>query len=98
VDGTARPHIVDAGHNPRFHRLLDEFRKITDIPVLINTSLNRRGEPMVCSPEDALAMFFGCGLEHLVLGDFYVTKKTTGEGALGAARDRDEMIAAGGTR
>ena len=42
--------------------------------MVLNTSLNRRGEPMVCSPEDALAMFFGSDLEYLVLGDYLVTK------------------------
>ncbi|RMG07106.1 MAG: carbamoyltransferase [Planctomycetota bacterium] len=78
VDGSARPQTVSAETNPRYHALLSAFKERTGLPVLINTSLNRRGEPMVCSPEDALSMFFGSGLEHLVLGDFYVTKRTLG--------------------
>ena len=56
-------------------RDLEDLSEKTGVPVLINTSLNRRGEPMVCSPEDALTMFFACGLEHMVLGDFYVSKR-----------------------
>ena len=75
VDGSCRPQTVRREFNPKFHALLEEFRRRTGLPVLINTSLNRRSEPMVCSPEDALAMFYGCGLEHLMLGDFYVTKR-----------------------
>jgi len=75
VDGTARPQIVTRELNPRFHRLLTEFEKRTGLPVLINTSLNRRGEPMICSPEDALDMFFGSGLEILVLGNHLVSKR-----------------------
>lgn len=91
VDGSARPQIVDANHNPRYHRLIREFQNHTGIPVLINTSLNRRGEPVVCTPEDALAMFFGCGLEHLVMGDYYVTKRTPrqSEGESGRSQSLD---------
>jgi carbamoyltransferase len=75
VDGTLRPQLVSADTNPRFHRLISEFRSRTGLPCVINTSLNRRGEPMVCSPRDALEMFYGSGLEHLFLEDIYVTKR-----------------------
>jgi carbamoyltransferase len=75
VDDTCRPQIVDSETNPRFHRLISNFYQKTNVPVLINTSLNRRGEPMICSPKDALVMFEGCGLEYLAIGDFLVTKK-----------------------
>ena len=74
VDGTVRPQAVSAEANPRYHRLLREFEKRTGLPCVINTSLNRRGEPMICAPKDALAMFYGSGLEHLFLEDVYVTK------------------------
>jgi len=47
---------------------------MTKVPVLINTSLNRRGEPMVCAPEDAVEMFRGCGLEYMAVGDYLVWK------------------------
>lgn len=74
IDGTARPQIVDEETNPRFYRLLKRFYEITGIPALINTSLNRRGEPMVCSPQDAINMFYGCGLEYMVLGNYIIQK------------------------
>ncbi len=76
VDGSCRPQTVRRDVNPKFYAVLEEFGRRTGVPVLLNTSLNRRGEPMVCSPEDALAMFYGSGLEHLLIGDFYVSKRT----------------------
>lgn len=74
VDGTARPQYVDRRTNPRFYSLIEHFHKLTGIPIVINTSLNRRGEAMVCSPEDALNMFRGSGLEYLAMGDWLVRK------------------------
>jgi carbamoyltransferase len=73
-DGTARVQIVTADTNPRYHALLDAMAARTGNAVLLNTSLNRRGEPMVCSPKDALDMFFGCDLEYLMMEDVLVTK------------------------
>ncbi len=75
VDNTARPQIVDEESNPKFYSLLKSFHKKTDLPVLINTSLNRRGEPMICSPDDALVMFYESGLEYLILGNCLIKKK-----------------------
>ena len=75
VDGSARPQLVTEERNGPFYRLLKRFEAKTGIPILINTSLNRRGEPMVCSPEDAIAMFYGCGLEFMVIEDCVVTKR-----------------------
>ncbi len=77
VDGSARPQYVTAERAPRYRALIERFHAKTDIPCVINTSLNRRGEPMVCSPEDAVKMFFGCGLEYLVLEDLLVRKRPT---------------------
>lgn len=74
VDGTARPQVVDNQTNPKFYSLLKRFHSLTGIPAFINTSLNRRGEPMVCSPQDAINMFYGSGLEYLVMGDYLVMK------------------------
>ena len=51
-----------------------EFYKLTEIPVLINTSFNLNGEPIVCSPEDAIRTFYTCGLDLLVLGDYVIEK------------------------
>jgi len=74
VDGTARPQAVSKKYNPRFWGLLDEFEKLTGHPVLINSSFNIQGEPVVCSPRDALRTFGGTGLDVLVMGDFILEK------------------------
>ena len=74
VDGTARPQIVTPLSNRRYYELLTKFYSKTQIPCLLNTSLNRRGEPMVCSPDDALNMFYGSDLQNLAIGDFLVQK------------------------
>lgn len=73
-DGTARAQVVDVQSNPRYYALLQALESLTGNGVVLNTSLNRRGEAMVCSPEDALEMFFGSDLEYLVLEDWLVTK------------------------
>jgi carbamoyltransferase len=74
VDGTARPQTVHREHNPRFYDLLKAFGRRTGHPVLINTSFNIQGEPIVCSPRDALRCFGGTGLDILVLDDFILRK------------------------
>ncbi len=73
-DGTARVQVVERAHNPRYYAVLEEMERLTGNGVVLNTSLNRRGEPMVCSPGDALNMFFGSDLEYLVMEDYLVTK------------------------
>ena len=73
-DGTARAQIVTQDTNPRYYELISELEKLNGNGVVLNTSLNRRGEPMVCSPEDALNMFFGSDLEYLVMEDLLITK------------------------
>ena len=77
-DGTARVQIVDAETNPRYYRLLKEMERLNGNGVVLNTSMNRRGEPMVCSPTDALNMFYGSDLEYLVMEDLLVTKRPSG--------------------
>lgn len=74
IDGTCRPQVVDRETNPRFHSLISNYHRLSGVPVVINTSLNRRGEPMVCSPQDALVMFKESGLEYLIMGDYLVKK------------------------
>ncbi|RKY41694.1 MAG: carbamoyltransferase [Candidatus Omnitrophota bacterium] len=74
VDGTCRPQVVEREINPKFYRVIENFYHKTGVPVVINTSLNRRGEPIVCSPKDALEMFKGSGLKYLAIGDFLVSK------------------------
>ena len=74
VDGTARIQTVSKKINPDFYDLINEFKKITKIPILINTSFNLNGEPIVCSPKDAIRTFFSCGLDILVIGKFVIEK------------------------
>jgi carbamoyltransferase len=75
ADGTARLQTVEQATNPRFHRLLREFEALTGVPVLLNTSFNLQGEPIVCAPEDAVNTFLSGGLNALCLGDFLCEKK-----------------------
>ena len=74
ADGTGRLQTVSKLTNPRFHALIKHFRRATDVPVLLNTSFNLNGEPVVCTPEDAIRTFNSCGLDLLVLGNFVVRK------------------------
>ncbi len=74
VDYTARVQTVSRSENPRFHSLLKAFESLTGCPALINTSFNVRGEPIVCTPEDACRCFLHSGIDHLVLGPFILDK------------------------
>jgi carbamoyltransferase len=69
-----RVHIVERKTNPLFWSLLDAFGKATGVPVLFNTSFNLFGEPLVCSPRDAVRSFYCSGLDHLIIGHFSVSK------------------------
>ena len=73
-DGTARAQVVTYDTNPRYYELIEHLEKLRGSAVVLNTSLNRRGEPMICSPTDALNMFYGCDLEYLMMEDILVTK------------------------
>lgn len=75
ADGSARVQTVNAVQNEKLYALISTFHKKTGVPVLINTSFNRRGEPMVHNPEDALRTFFGSGLDALVLGNYLILKE-----------------------
>ena len=74
VDGTARVQTVREATNPMLYRLLKEFEALTGVPVLINTSFNIKGEPIVETPEDAVACFLNTGIDNLILHDTVVTK------------------------
>ncbi len=74
VDGSARIQTVDAGANPRFHSLLRAFEKKTGCGVLVNTSFNVRGEPIVCTPEDAYRCFMSTGIDLLAIENHVVAK------------------------
>lgn len=73
-DGTARAQVVTQATNPRYYALIEHLEALRGNGVVLNTSLNRRGEPMICSPTDALNMFYGCDLEYLMMEDVLVTK------------------------
>ena len=74
VDGSARVQTVERELNPMFYDLIDEFGKITGVPVIINTSFNVRGEPIVCTPGDAYRCFVETGMDYLVMGNFLLDK------------------------
>ncbi len=74
VDGTSRVQLVHRDVLPRYHRLISEFEKRSGVPVVLNTSFNVKGEPIVCTIKDALRTFWSTGLEVLAAGDFLVRK------------------------
>jgi len=74
VDYSARVQTVHKDTNPRFHALISRFKDLTGIPVLVNTSFNVRGEPIVCTPEDAFRCFMATELDMLVIGDCILEK------------------------
>jgi carbamoyltransferase len=73
-DGSARIQTVTSESNPRFYALLEMFRDVTGLGVLLNTSLNRRGMPIVETPEDAILLFLYTALDMLVVGDLVLSK------------------------
>jgi carbamoyltransferase len=75
IDYSARIQTVHEKTNPKYYELIKEFKKITNCPVLVNTSFNVRGEPIVCSVEDAFNCFMGTNLDILVIEDFILFKK-----------------------
>jgi carbamoyltransferase len=74
VDGSTRPQTVSKKTNKKFWLLINEFRKITGVPILLNTSYNGPAEPIVCTPQDAISTFYNSGLDYLVMGDFIIQK------------------------
>ena len=74
VDGTGRLQSVLPDANPLYHRLIAEFERRTGVPVVLNTSFNLRGEPIVHRPEEAVLDFLGTGMDALVLGPYVVEK------------------------
>ncbi|MGQ9560882.1 MAG: carbamoyltransferase family protein [Candidatus Oleimicrobiaceae bacterium] len=86
VDYSARLHTVDRTQNPLFYALIDAFRKKTGCPVIVNTSFNVRGEPIVCTPEDAYLCFMSTDMDYLVMGDLVLDKRS--QRPLAAAQKR----------
>ena len=75
VDYSARIQTVHAETNPRYHALIKAFKERTGCPVVVNTSFNVRGEPIVCTPEDAFRCFMGSDIEVLVIGNCFMKKE-----------------------
>ncbi|MDD5006000.1 MAG: carbamoyltransferase C-terminal domain-containing protein [Candidatus Omnitrophica bacterium] len=73
-DGTARLQTVNKDINHRYWKLIDEFRKITGVALILNTSFNDNDEPIVCTPNDAIRTFFGTGIHELYIGNYRVVK------------------------
>jgi carbamoyltransferase len=82
VDGTGRVQTVSRRHNPRYYRLIEEFERITGVPVVLNTSFNIRGEPIVNHPEQAVECFLRTGMDALFIGDYMITKTDDPAGRL----------------
>ena len=74
VDGSARVQTVEREVNPKLYELISAFHRRTGVPVLLNTSFNLNGEPIVCTPEQAIRTFYSCGLDLLVLGPYVIRK------------------------
>jgi carbamoyltransferase len=75
VDYSARVQTVHGDTNPRYHALITRFKELTGCPVIVNTSFNVRGEPIVCTPEDAFHCFMGTEIDVLVVGNCYLEKE-----------------------
>jgi carbamoyltransferase len=73
-DLTTRPHVVNKDVNPNYYELIDEFRKLTGVPLVLNTSFNDHGEPIVCTPHDAVEVFYSTGLDILVMDKYMIEK------------------------
>jgi carbamoyltransferase len=74
VDNTARPQTVKRNINKRYYDMIKSFEKAKGVPVVMNTSFNLAGEPMVCSPKDAIRTFYSSGMDYLALGDYLIKK------------------------
>lgn len=85
LDGTARPQLVRRADNPKYFRIIQEYRRLTGLPAIINTSFNMHEEPIVCSPEDAIRAFQLGHLDYLAMGGFLARNPTPIE-----ARERRE--------
>ncbi len=75
VDYSARVQTVHRETNPRYHALIKAFERLTGCPVIVNTSFNVRGEPIVCTPEDAFHCFMGTEIEALAIGNCFLRKE-----------------------
>jgi len=87
VDGTSRIQTVNAKQNANFYKLIKEFKKLTGIPVLLNTSFNKADEPIVESPEDAIKCFLDTNIDYLSMKDYIISKKLSCIASRGCFQD-----------
>src|SRR5438034_5468831 len=76
VDGTSRPQTVTELSNPKYYKLIRAVFERTGVPMVLNTSFNRHGEPMVNQPAEAIAVLLETGLDDLFIGDYHVQKRS----------------------
>ena len=91
VDYSARVQTVHADTNPRYHRLIARFKEATGCPVLVNTSFNIRGEPIVCTPHDAFRCFMGTDIDVLVVGNCFLRKQEQNPALKGQYQQQYEL-------
>tara|TARA_Y100000590_G_scaffold448594_1_gene585521 strand:- start:1250 stop:1765 length:516 start_codon:yes stop_codon:yes gene_type:complete len=90
VDYSARIQTVHKETNPKFYKLIKKFKEITNCPVLVNTSFNVRGEPIVCNVEDAFKCFMGTNLDILICEDFILYKENQDKNLLNDYKNKFE--------
>ena len=91
VDYSARIQTVDSNTNPLFYKLISKFKELTGVPVLVNTSFNVRGEPIVCTPENAFDCFMGTNLDILVIENFYLKKNDQNKNLFNDYKNKYEL-------
>ncbi len=91
VDYSARIQTVHENTNPRYHALITRFKELTGCPVVVNTSFNVRGEPIVCTPLDAFKCFMGTELDILAIGNFFLLKKNQNQALAEDYKDKYEL-------
>jgi len=91
VDYSARIQTVHKKTNPKYHALITKFKEKTNCGVLVNTSFNVRGEPIVCTPEDAFQCFMGTGIDLLVVGNYLLRKEKQNQSLIENYKEKYEL-------
>ena len=91
VDYSARIQTVHKDTNPHYHALISRFKELTGCPVVVNTSFNVRGEPIVCNPVDAFRCFMGTNIDVLVVDNCYLEKKSQDNALIENYKDKYEL-------
>jgi carbamoyltransferase len=91
VDYSARVQTVHSETNPRYYKVIKKFKDKTGVPLVVNTSFNVRGEPIICSPSDAFKCFMGTDLDALAVGNYFLIKKDQDKALMENYKDRYEL-------